>query len=764
MSMSSAAAMTKDTVGGSEQKNARRWYYVFYSPLWLCLLAALLLRVWLIVRTQGVIDGDEALVGIQAERILHGVFPTYFYGIPYFGSLEAYLVAILFAIFGPSVWVLRMEPLILSLVLVWLAWRFAGALAEQARLSPSLQNTFMTIAALLAAIPPLYDGVIEMRTWGGWIEIFVLMLLLLLTTLRLTQRWQQGASMRELALRWAGIGLIVGLGMWVYPLITSTIIVAALWILGARTVAEVRRLRGFAPEKPCVSTVKGLLLLVAAIPTAIIGFAPAIFWGAANQWQNITFIVHLGSNGGSISQRFQIIQQVWQLYHTCVAPRIIGGGLPSESALLVKLHKLLVYAGTLGILASVAIVLLSLFWHHALLVRIRQLALLPLLFAACSAIIFCLSSASTSGLMSCNADFAGRYATPLLLTLPFIFASVCIAIIMLITAVGTDLSRPHSPTGEANAVGTDLSRPRPPTGEANAVGTDLSRPHSPTGEANAVGTDLSRPHSPTGEANAVGTDLSRPHSPTGEANAVGTDLSRPHSPTGEANAVGTDLSRPRPPTGEANAVGTDLSRPRPSSDVHNSEMSGTVTTRDADAINRSLPEGFAPLVQGAIFVLVLLYVALQAFTYGLADPGTTFQSPYCSIGPANNDPIIAYMQQQHIHYAWATNFLAYPIVFKTDSQIIAADPLPLIHPKIAINRIPAYTVMVMHADRPSFLVFVRHGDAHPALLSILTAEGVTYRYALFPSEPGVDVLIVTPLNRTVSPISSKAFDMFSCSA
>ncbi|HVB25545.1 MAG TPA: hypothetical protein VNG51_26645 [Ktedonobacteraceae bacterium] len=713
MSMSSAAAMTKDTVGGSEQKNARRWYYVFYSPLWLCLLAALLLRVWLIVRTQGVIDGDEALVGIQAERILHGVFPTYFYGIPYFGSLEAYLVAILFAIFGPSVWVLRMEPLILSLVLVWLAWRFAGALAEQARLSPSLQNTFMTIAALLAAIPPLYDGVIEMRTWGGWIEIFVLMLLLLLTTLRLTQRWQQGASMRELALRWAGIGLIVGLGMWVYPLITSTIIVAALWILGARTVAEVRRLRGFAPEKPCVSTVKGLLLLVAAIPTAIIGFAPAIFWGAANQWQNITFIVHLGSNGGSISQRFQIIQQVWQLYHTCVAPRIIGGGLPSESALLVKLHKLLVYAGTLGILASVAIVLLSLFWHHALLVRIRQLALLPLLFAACSAIIFCLSSASTSGLMSCNADFAGRYATPLLLTLPFIFASVCIAIIMLITAVGTDLSRPHSPTGEANAVGTDLSRP---------------------------------------------------HSPTGEANAVGTDLSRPHSPTGEANAVGTDLSRPRPPTGEANAVGTDLSRPRPSSDVHNSEMSGTVTTRDADAINRSLPEGFAPLVQGAIFVLVLLYVALQAFTYGLADPGTTFQSPYCSIGPANNDPIIAYMQQQHIHYAWATNFLAYPIVFKTDSQIIAADPLPLIHPKIAINRIPAYTVMVMHADRPSFLVFVRHGDAHPALLSILTAEGVTYRYALFPSEPGVDVLIVTPLNRTVSPISSKAFDMFSCSA
>lgn len=614
--MNSVEVITPPTVQSTKlftKKYARRRYRVFYAPLWFCLLAALLLRVWLTVHTQGVIDGDEALVGIQAERILHGVFPTYFYGIPYFGSLEAYLVAILFAIFGPSVWVMRTEPLILSLVLVWLAWRFAGALAEQARLPSSLRHTFMTIAALMAALPPLYDGVIEMRTFGGWIETFVLMLLLLLSTLRLTQRWQQGASARELALRWTGIGFIVGLGMWVYPLITSTIIAATLWILGARIAAEARRMRGIASEIPCIATTKGLLLVVAAIPTAVIGFAPAIFWGAANQWQNISFIVHLSSNGGSFAQHFQTVQQVWQLYHTCVAPRIIGGGLPSESALLVRLHKPLAYAGTLGILVAVAMVLLSLCWHQSLLVRIRQLALLPLLFAACSAIIFCLSSASTSGLMSCNADFAGRYATPLLLTLPFIFAAVCIAIITFV-------------------------------------------------------------------------------------------------------------------------------------------------------IDSNLPlRDFAMIIQATVLVLVLLYVGMQAVAYGLTDPGTTFQSPYCTIGPANNDPIIAYMQQQHIHYAWATNFLAYPIVFKTDSQIIAADPLPLMHPKAAINRIPEYTTMVMHADRPSLLVFVRHGDSHPSLLRTLASEGITYRYALFPSEPGVDVLIVTPLNRTVSPTSSKAFDIFSCS-
>ena len=691
--MGSTAIVTKDIAQSAGQKYARRWYRVFFSPLWLCLLVALLLRIWLIVRTQGVIDGDEALVGIQAERILHGVFPIYFYGIPYFGSLEAYLVALLFAIFGPSVPAMRAEPVILSLALVWLVWRFAGALAEQAQLSPSLRRTFMTIAALLAAVPPLYDGVIEMRTFGGWIETFVLMLLLLLATLRLTQRWQQGASARELALRWAGIGFVVGLGMWVYPLITTAIFAATFWILGARSAAEVRRLRGIVPEKPCVLTVKGLLLVVAAIPTAVIGFTPAILWGATNQWQNIRFIVQLGGNGGLTSQRFQTIQQVWQLYRTCVAPRIIGGGLPLESALLVKLHKPLVYAGTLGILVTVALVLLSLFWQHPSLVRIRQLALLPLLFAAFSAVVFCLSSASTSGLMACSADFAGRYATPLLLTLPFIFAAICIAIIQFV----------------------DKFIPR--------RGRTLSGHPLRTLSGGQV--------------------ITHPVWETGNNEGI-------IAPT-------ADLSECWNGTDAHEGLQGGAPRGRPLSSGDSPYLNGIAVDRPLQGLS-----GPGAIVQIAVFVLVLLYVGIQGFTYGLTDPARTFQSPYCMNGPANNDPLIAYMQQEHIRYAWATNFLAYPIVFKTDRQIIAADPLPVMHPKIAINRIPEYTTMVMHADRPSFIVFVHHGDPHLPLLSALTGEGVTYHYALFPSEPGIDILIVTPLNRTVSPFSSKAFDIFNC--
>src|SRR5881275_2095220 len=217
------------------QQLQRSWYSVLRSalrsPLWLCLLAALLIRVWLVYHTHGVIDGDEAMVGIQAEHILRGEHPYYYYGQPYMGSLEAYLMAILFAIAGPSVWMLRAEPILLSLGVVWLTWKLAGILADAAQLPPFAQQLFQTIAALIAAIPPLYDTVVEMRALGGYVETFVLVLLLFLTVFRLTRRLRAGASYKELGWRWAGIGFIIGFGFWVNPLILTAVFAATIWVV-----------------------------------------------------------------------------------------------------------------------------------------------------------------------------------------------------------------------------------------------------------------------------------------------------------------------------------------------------------------------------------------------------------------------------------------------------------------------------------------------------------------------------------------------------
>src|SRR5450755_3449748 len=324
------------------------WYTVFLSPLWLCLLVALLIRIWLTYHTHGVIDGDEAMVGIQAEHILHGEHPIYFYGQAYMGSLEAYLMAVLFAIAGPSVWMLRAEPILLSLLVVWLTWKFAGALVEAAQLPPLAARMFKTMAALFAALPPLYDTVLELRTLGGYIETFVLMLLLLLSAYQLTRRWHAGAAKKELALRWIGIGFIVGLGLWVNPLIAPAVTAAAIWIIVFCIVEPIqlqRRTQQGQLRTPLVFFQEFLLALL-TIPACIVGLVPALRWGSRYQWANFTYIFQLNDMKSLnvilqpyYPNRLALIQAEVFLYQHYVAPRVISGALPVESPLMAIIHR-----------------------------------------------------------------------------------------------------------------------------------------------------------------------------------------------------------------------------------------------------------------------------------------------------------------------------------------------------------------------------------------------------------------------------------------
>jgi len=608
-----------------------RWRHRLLSPLWLGLLLALLVRVWLVVHTGGVINGDEALVGIQAQHILRGEFPVYYYGQPYMGSLEAYLMALIFAIAGSSVWTLRAEPILLSLVVVWLTWRLAAALADSAHLPAYAKTTFQTIAALFAAVPPLYDTVQELRTLGGYVETFVLMLLLLLATLRLTQRWQASASHKELALRWVGIGLVVGLGFWVDPLIISAVLAAALWILIFFVVELFQMRNKVAPERRSTLFyhIRTLCLAAAAIPGFLVGAAPALYWGAMNQWANIQYILQL-SNSMTFNQRMVLIGKLFHFYTTYVAPRVISGALPVENSALNQFFTFTFGISIVVIGAVVALTVLSLLWRHPELVRVRQLAALPLLFGIFTALIYCTSSASTAGLHMPQYDLTGRYATPLMLALPFIFSTL----ITIISMFFYESSKEFQPRAESTAEKQPSSR-----------------------------------------------------------------ASAPLAPSRDARAA------------------------------------------------------FPLALQAIMFGLLALYLLGSAYTSGLADPAYTFQSPSCPIAPANDAPIIAYLQQQHVHYAWALTWLGYPIIFKTNGSIIVADPRlaantdPRHRPP---NRTPAYLSAVLHADRPALLAFVQHTDAYPTLLQVLNGMGITYQARRFPSEPGTDVLVVTSLSRTLT--------------
>ena len=598
---------------------------ILWLPLMACLLLAVLVRVWLIVHTNGVIAGDEAEVGLQAEHILHGEHPIYYYGQPYMGSLQMYLIAGIFLLTGPSVWAIRIEPLLISLVIVYLTWCFSSALADAAHLSTRAKTLFMVIATLVAAFPPLYDTVEEMRTTGGYVEAFALMLWLLFCAFRLTQRWHVGASARELALRWAGIGFLVGLGFWIDPLVVYALLTIAIWI-GGYLILELVKPQRQTASRTRIAVFKEALLFGVAIPASLVGFAPGLYWGAHHQWANIRYLFQ---KGGTVPHgRLHTILQVQKVYSTCLAPRALGGALPTQPDVTVANPHIMTFGLAISVCClaiSAASVLLSVFWHHPLLLRIRQLTLLPLLFIACASIIFSTASIAIYAIGSgCSSwDLVGRYVVPLVIALPFLIAAIfTIPAMMLIERK-----------------------------KAAAQGKDEKQ----------------------------------------------------------------DIAR----------LATRTTSPRLT---------------------------LLPAIQVGLLGVLAIYFFSQGVAYIQADARYTFQGTGCiSSNPTDQSPIIKYMQQAHIRYAWATGWLADPITFKTNGALLVTE---------RPGRIPVNSNTVLHADRPGFFFLVPHDDLHPTILQAVDAKNITYHIERFYSEQGIDLLLVTPLNRTVSPLDPAFRNLF----
>ena len=455
---------------------------------------------------------------------------------------------------------------------------------------------------------------------------------------------------------------------------------AAIWIVVFCFVKLVQLARQATSESlpSPFSFLKGLLLAVAAIPACLVGLAPALRWGASYHWANFTYALQLGDFSTLninlkpyYHSRLALIHDEVFLYEKYVAPRVISGALPTESPVMRSIHSFTLDVGLFCIVATSILVVLSLVWHHPQLVRIRQLGALPLLFAICSAFTFCTSIASSAGLISFQNDIAGRYATPLMLVLPFFFATTFTLASMYIRSRGT---APRGVSGE-RCLGDSVKGP-----------PDLLPPPFP------------------------------------EAGSRGA------APGGVAGVPPDSLPPPAPEGG----IPKNLSR-------------------------RGLRHPLLSLVaQAILFALLFAYIGAQVSTYVLTDPDATYQSASCPIAPAYNDPIIAYLQHEHVHYAWAITWIGNPIIFKTNDGIIMSDPRTIIYHN-GLGRIPAYTEAVLHADRPSMLTIVKHNDTYPTLLKILDAKQVTYKVMRFPSEPGYDVLVVTQLSRTVSVLESKDF-------
>lgn len=411
--------------------------------LWLAIALGVLMRVVLVIRTNAMIDGDEALVGIQAERILQGQFPTYFYGQPYMGSLEAYFAAAIFAIFGPSNWALRAVPILLSPLLAYLTWRLArNLLPREVRTTPLLAG----LAALVAAVPPVYDAVTELRTWGGQIEIYIITLALLVATVELADRLRAGATLRELGLRWLILGFIAGLGFWINPLISYGFVACGLWLLPpllarafpvawarfwrrpdpvtsfptAADSDEERRLLSYFPRTGLRDS-DALAVSLLALPGALVGGLPAWLYALANHGANILVYISQPTvspavSGAARHGRLFLGAAITARYFTCVAPRVLDGGLPTENFTWQILRIVLLIPPLLALGGAI--------WLARQPGPTSVRSGLPLLYALVITLVFCLGTSAWPSTKQCSYDQAGRYAVPLALAEPLLLLAL----------------------------------------------------------------------------------------------------------------------------------------------------------------------------------------------------------------------------------------------------------------------------------------------------------------------------------------------------
>ena len=90
----------------------QRWPVVLLGT---ALLVAAGFKLALVVQGRVPFNADEAIVALMARHILHGERPIFFYGQAYMGSLDAFLVAAGFRLFGEQVWVIRLVQALIYL-------------------------------------------------------------------------------------------------------------------------------------------------------------------------------------------------------------------------------------------------------------------------------------------------------------------------------------------------------------------------------------------------------------------------------------------------------------------------------------------------------------------------------------------------------------------------------------------------------------------------------------------------------------------------
>jgi hypothetical protein len=296
-----------------------------------------LIRLGLILAGWPATDSDEGTMGLMALHINAGLeHPLFFDGQSYMGTIQAYLGALLFRIFGASVVSLRLGLLLLFILYLVVMWTLLKLLYGQG---------FALVGLLLLALggPDLLKP--QLLALGGYPETLLFAALALLLALRLAEPHPRPLSREERGVRippllwerglggevprlllYGALGLTMGLAWWSDQLVFPYLVVAAL------VVAVFRRheLRW----RPAGALLAGLV--VGVLPQLIFLTQPHLEGPsaiAAFEWQGPSTILRFFTQFGAhlFGELLVALPNITGMGWVCVAPTLPNGALAAPT-------------------------------------------------------------------------------------------------------------------------------------------------------------------------------------------------------------------------------------------------------------------------------------------------------------------------------------------------------------------------------------------------------------------------------------------------
>jgi hypothetical protein len=255
------------------------------------ILFAIVLRIILIIQGWPETNSDEGTLGLMALHIAYrSELPIFFYGQGYMGPFEAYLAAILFHLFGPSLFVLR-----LGLVLVFTLFLVSIYLLTRLLFSKNMALITLFLLSLGS------DGMlaIQLRAIGGYPETLLFGTLELLIATWLALSFSRALSPHKYWIRFVMYGcwgFLVGFSIWTDLLVLPFVLTSGLLLF----VFCWREWRSWAPI--CIMT----SFLIGVLPLIIYNFT------VPNQDSSLSFFLRIYRSDatGNYVHHIQVVQKI----------------------------------------------------------------------------------------------------------------------------------------------------------------------------------------------------------------------------------------------------------------------------------------------------------------------------------------------------------------------------------------------------------------------------------------------------------------------